>query len=90
MVTVSVAIVPPTIVLPLQYHCTVGAGEPVAAAVKTTFVPVLTAWLAGLVVIAFALLEKNKFSNLIVMVSSKNISIPFENEPSKVEFETSI
>jgi hypothetical protein len=35
----------------LTCHCTVGVGEPVAAAVKATVWPAVTVWLAGCVVI---------------------------------------
>jgi hypothetical protein len=41
-------VVPPSV---LTCHCTVGVGEPVAAAVKVAVWPAATVWLAGCVVI---------------------------------------
>jgi len=41
-------VTPPSV---LTCHCTVGVGEPVAAAVKVAVWPAVTVWLAGCVVI---------------------------------------
>ena len=40
-------VVPPSV---LTFHCTVGAGLPLAAAVKVTVLPASTVWLVGFVV----------------------------------------
>jgi hypothetical protein len=58
VVNVSVVEVAPTTLLNvvppfvLTCHCTVGAGYPLAAAVKVALLPAVTDWLAGCVVIA--------------------------------------
>src|SRR5882724_3116647 len=47
-------VAPPSV---LTCHCTVGVGEPVAAAVKVAVWPAVTVWLAGCVVIVGVVFE---------------------------------
>ena len=40
----------PEIAMPFLFHCRVGDGDPITAAVKVTAAPTVTAWLEGCVV----------------------------------------
>jgi hypothetical protein len=62
-------VTPPSV---LTCHCTVGVGEPVAAAVKVAVWPAFTVWLAGCVVIVGGVGE------FTVSVAAVVVAVPAE------------